>query len=42
MPPPVIGTVIDGTAAAQAGLQQGDRIVAIDGSDVPITGIPVT
>lgn len=34
VPPPVIGTVIDGTAAAQAGLVQGDRIVAIDGSDV--------
>ena len=33
-PPPVIGTVLDGSAAALAGLQPGDRIVEIDGSDV--------
>ncbi|MEM7158721.1 MAG: site-2 protease family protein [Myxococcota bacterium] len=34
VPPAVIGTVVDGTAADQAELQQGDRIVAIDGEDV--------
>jgi regulator of sigma E protease len=34
LPPAVIGTVVDGSAAEQAGLQQGDRIVAIDGRDV--------
>jgi len=34
VPPAIVGTVIDGTAAAQAGLQQGDRIVAIEDSDV--------
>lgn len=33
-PPPVIGTVLDGSAAALAGLEPGDRIVEIDGSDV--------
>ncbi|MEM6292138.1 MAG: RIP metalloprotease RseP [Myxococcota bacterium] len=32
--PPVVGTVLPGTAAAEAGLQQGDRIVAIDERDV--------
>ncbi len=34
VPPAVIGTVVDGTAADQAELLQGDRIVAIDGEDV--------
>lgn len=34
VPPAVIGTVVDGTAADQAELAQGDRIVAIDGQDV--------
>ena len=34
VPPAVIGTVVDGTAADQAELQQSDRIVAIDGEDV--------
>ncbi|MCH9681057.1 MAG: site-2 protease family protein [Deltaproteobacteria bacterium] len=34
VPPAVIGTVVDDTAADQAELQQGDRIVAIDGEDV--------
>lgn len=34
LPPAVIGTVVDGTAADQAELRQGDRIVAIDGEDV--------
>lgn len=33
-PPPVIGTVLDGSAAALAGLEPGDRIVEIDGNDV--------
>lgn len=33
-PPPVIGTVLDGSAAALAGLEPGDRIVEIDGKDV--------
>ena len=32
--PPVVGTVLPGSAAEQAGLQQGDRIVAIDSRDV--------
>lgn len=32
--PAVIGTVLPGSAAEQAGLVQGDRIVAIDGRDV--------
>lgn len=32
--PPIVGTVLPGTAADEAGLQQGDRIVAIDGRDV--------
>lgn len=34
VPPAVIGTVVDGTAADQAELRQSDRIVAIDGEDV--------
>jgi regulator of sigma E protease len=34
LPPPVVGTVIDGSAAEQAGIQQGDRIVAIEGRDI--------
>ncbi|MCX4239343.1 site-2 protease family protein [Paraliomyxa miuraensis] len=34
LPPAVIGTVVDGSAAEQAELRQGDRIVAIDGEDV--------
>ena len=32
--PPIIGTVVDGSAAQTAGLRPGDRIVAIDGDDV--------
>ena len=32
--PAVIGTVLHGSAADQAGLVQGDRIVAIDGHDI--------
>ncbi len=32
--PPIVGTVLPGTAAAEAGLQQGDRIVAVDERDV--------
>ena len=32
--PPIVGTVLPGSAADEAGLQQGDRIVAIDGRDV--------
>lgn len=32
--PAIIGTVLDGSAAEQAGLQQRDRIVAIDGRDI--------
>jgi regulator of sigma E protease len=32
--PAVIGTVLQGSAAEQAGLVQGDRIVAIDGRDI--------
>ena len=31
---PVIGTVIEGTAAEQAGLKAGDRIINIDGATV--------
>jgi len=34
VPPAVIGTVVDDTAADQAELRQGDRVVAIDGEDV--------
>lgn len=33
-PPPVIGTVLDGSAAAMAGLEPGDRVIEIDGDDV--------
>lgn len=32
--PAIIGTVVDDSAAADAGLRQGDRITAIDGKDV--------
>lgn len=32
--PPVIGTILDDSAAATSGLQPGDRIVAIDGTDI--------
>jgi regulator of sigma E protease len=32
--PPVVGTVIPDSAAEQAGLQPGDRIVRIDGTDI--------
>lgn len=32
---PVVGQVIDGMPAAEAGLQAGDRILAIDGTDIP-------
>lgn len=32
--PPVVGTVFSGTAAEAAGLESGDRIVAVDGVDV--------
>ncbi len=31
---PVLGTVLEGKAAAEAGLQNGDRIVAIDGTPI--------
>ncbi|MBZ5714474.1 RIP metalloprotease RseP [Nannocystis pusilla] len=34
IPPPVIGTVLDDSAAATSELQSGDRIVAIDGTDI--------
>lgn len=34
VPPAIIGTVVDDTAAHQAELLPGDRIVAIDGEDV--------
>jgi len=34
VPPAVVGSVVDGTAADRAELRQGDRIVAIDGEDV--------
>ncbi len=33
-PPPVIGTVLDGSAAAMAGLEPGDRVIEIDGNHV--------
>lgn len=33
-PPPVIGTVLDGSAAAMAGLEPGDRVIEIDGDHV--------
>ncbi len=32
---PIIGEVIDGGAAAAAGLQAGDRIVSVDGEPIP-------
>ncbi|WP_227369056.1 sigma E protease regulator RseP [Halomonas sp. M20] len=32
--PPVLGQVLEGEAAAQAGLETGDRIVALNGEDV--------
>jgi regulator of sigma E protease len=32
--PPIVGTVLQGSAAEQAQLQQGDRIVAIEGRDI--------
>ena len=34
-PGAVVMTIEDGSAAAQAGLRQGDRIISIDGVDVP-------
>ncbi len=34
VPPPVVGTVVDGSAAETAGLVPGDRVVSIDGDDV--------
>ncbi|RMG93494.1 MAG: PDZ domain-containing protein [Deltaproteobacteria bacterium] len=34
VPPPVVGTVVDDSAAATAGIEPGDRIVSIDGDDV--------
>jgi regulator of sigma E protease len=33
MPPPVVGDVIDGSAAVAAGLRPGDRIVSFNGRD---------
>jgi regulator of sigma E protease len=33
--PPVVGSVTAGSPAARAGIQPGDRIVSIDGRDVP-------
>ncbi|SDG90635.1 RIP metalloprotease RseP [Roseospirillum parvum] len=32
--PPVIGSVVSGSAAAEAGIQAGDRILAIDGEPI--------
>lgn len=32
--PPIVGTVLDDSAAATSGLQSGDRIVAIEGVDI--------
>jgi regulator of sigma E protease len=32
--PPVVGSVVEGSAAAEAGLRPGDRIVAIDGTTI--------
>lgn len=37
-PPVVIGAVMSGTPAAKAGLQNGDRIVGVDGHDVASFG----
>src|SRR5690606_32518384 len=34
VPEPVIGTVLEGSPAAEAGLEPGDRITAVDG--VPV------
>jgi regulator of sigma E protease len=34
LPPAVVGQVLDGRPAAEAGLEPGDRIVSIDGEDV--------
>lgn len=34
VPPAVLGTIVEGSAADRAGLRQGDRIVAIDGRSV--------
>jgi len=34
VPPPVIGELVPGEAAAQAGLQPGDRVVAADGIEI--------
>ena len=33
--PPVVGRVVEGSPAAKAGILRGDRIVTIDGNDVP-------
>jgi len=38
MPSPVVASVKDGGAAAQAGVRVGDRIVAFDGKDNPTWG----
>lgn len=32
--PPVVGSVVEGSAAQEAGLQAGDRITAIDGTEI--------
>ncbi len=34
VPPPIIGTMLDDSAAATSDLQPGDRIIAIDGEDI--------
>lgn len=36
VPEPVLGTVVPGEAAAQAGLRPGDRVVAIDGTKITL------
>ena len=33
--PPVVGRVVEGSPAARAGIQRGDRILRINGNDVP-------